>query len=184
MTKVRRLSEGVELLTTDGPALFDHVVVATHSDQALELLGDPSPMERAVLGAIRYQPNRATLHTDGSLLPSNRRAHASWNYLLPAEPSGVATLTYGLNALQNLATDTPVLVTLNSDDAIDPAAIVASFDYAHPVIDTEAVAAQRFQLDIGGDSVSFCGAYWGYGFHEDGVRSALAVCGQRFGLTL
>ena len=182
--KVRRLAEGVELLTDDGPALFDHVVVAAHSDQALELLGDPTPMEQAVLGSIRYQPNRATLHTDGRLLPSNRRARASWNYVLPPQPSRVATLTYGLNTLQNLATDTPVLVTLNGDESIDPAKVVASFDYAHPVIDEEAVAVQRHQLEIGGDTVSFCGAYWGHGFHEDGVRSALAVCRRRFGLTL
>ena len=184
VTKVRRLPETVEVLTADGPAEFDHVVMATHSDQALELLGDPTPLERAVLGSIRYQPNRATLHTDASRLPSNVRARASWNYVLPAGPSRVATLTYGLNALQNLATTTPVLVTLNGDEAIDPAKIVASFDYAHPAIDEEAVAVQRHQLEIGGDAVSFCGAYWGYGFHEDGVRSALTVCRERFGLTL
>lgn len=184
VSKVRRLPGAVEVLTTDGPVEFDHVVVATHSDQALELLGDPSPMEHAVLGSIRYQPNRATLHTDANLLPPNPRARASWNYVLPAEPSRMATLTYGLNTLQNLATATPVLVTLNGDEAVDPAKVVASFDYAHPVIDEEAVAAQGHQLDIGGETVSFCGAYWGYGFHEDGVRSALTVCGQRFGLTL
>ncbi len=183
VTKVRRLSDVVEVLTDDGPAYFDHVVIATHSDQALGLLGDPTPDERAVLGAIRYQPNRATLHTDGSLLPSAPRARASWNYVLPAEPARQATLTYRLNALQNLATDVPVLVTLNRDDAIDPSKVLASFDYAHPVIDEAAVAAQGRQLDIGGATVSFCGAYWGYGFHEDGVCSALAVC-RRFGLTL
>ena len=99
VTKLRRQEQGVELLTAGGPTMFDHVVVATHSDQALALLGDPTPEERRVLGAFRYQPNRATLHTDTTLLPANRRAWASWNYVRPREPLA-ATLTYYLNRLQ------------------------------------------------------------------------------------
>jgi predicted NAD/FAD-binding protein len=183
VTKLRRHERGVELLTGAGPVTFDHVVVATHSDQALALLGDPTDRERRVLGSLRYHPNRATLHTDTSLLPTNRRAWASWNYVRPAGPTDRATLTYYLNRLQGLEAERPVLVTLNRDEAIDPSQIVASFDYAHPVIDQAAEAAQASQRSLSAGAVSYCGAYWGYGFHEDGVRSALAVC-ERFGARL
>jgi uncharacterized protein len=183
VTKVRRHEGGVELLTAAGPVAFDHVVVATHSDQALALLGDPTDRERRVLGALRYQPNRATLHTDTALLPTNRRAWASWNYVRPAGPTDRATLTYYLNRLQGFEAERPVLVTLNRDEAIDPSQVVARFDYAHPVIDLAAEAAQASQRALSAGAVSYCGAYWGYGFHEDGVRSALAVC-ERFGARL
>jgi predicted NAD/FAD-binding protein len=180
VTKLRRHEGGVELLTVGGPVAFDHVVVATHSDQALALLGDPSEQERRVLGSLRYQPNRATLHTDTTLLPTNRRAWASWNYVRAAGPTDRATLTYYLNRLQGFEAEQPVLVTLNRDEAIDPDRVVARFDYAHPVIDQAAVAAQASQRALSAGDVSYCGAYWGYGFHEDGVRSALAVC-ERLG---
>jgi hypothetical protein len=183
VTKVRRQEHGVELLTTGGPIMFDHVVVATHSDQALAILGDPSDDERHVLGSFRYQSNRATLHTDTALLPSKRRAWASWNYVRPREPASQATLTYYLNPLQGLPTDQPVLVSLNRDEAIDPAKVVERFDYAHPVIDQAAIGAQSSQRVLSAGAVSYCGAYWGYGFHEDGVRSALTVC-ERFGARL
>ena len=183
VTKLRRHEGGVELLTVGGPVAFDHVVVATHSDQALALLGDPSEQERRVLGSLRYQPNRATLHTDTTLLPTNRRAWASWNYVRTAEPTDRATLTYYLNPLQGFEAEQPVLVTLNRDEAIDPDQVVARFDYAHPVIDQAAVAAQASQRALSAGDVSYCGAYWGYGFHEDGVRSALAVC-ERLGARL
>ena len=181
--KVRRQAGGAEILTPAGPASFDHVVIATHSDQALELLGDPSSEERRVLGAMRYQANRATLHTDTALLPANRRAWASWNYVRPDGPAPGATLTYYLNRLQGFRADRPVLVTLNRDEAIDPAKVVARFDYAHPVVDQASVAAQAHQRALSAGSVSYCGAYWGHGFHEDGVRSALTVC-ERFGARL
>jgi predicted NAD/FAD-binding protein len=183
VTKLRRQQQGVELLTAGGPTMFDHVVVATHSDQALALLGDPTAEERRVLGAFRYQPNRATLHTDTRLLPANRRAWASWNYVHPEQAIDRPTLTYHLNPLQGLRAEQPVLVTLNRDEAIDPGQIVASFDYAHPVVDQAAFAAQVSQRMLSAGAISYCGAYWGYGFHEDGVRSALAVC-ERFGGTL
>ena len=179
----RRHEGGVELLTAAGPVAFDHVVVATHSDQALALLGDPTDRERRVLGALRYQANRATLHTDTALLPTNRRAWASWNYVRPAGPTDRATLTYYLNRLQGFTSDQPVLVTLNRDDSIDPRHVVARFDYSHPVIDQAAVDAQPAQRTLSAGAVSYCGAYWGFGFHEDGVRSALAVC-ERFGAKL
>jgi predicted NAD/FAD-binding protein len=151
-------------------------VLATHSDQALRLLADPSPAETEVLGAIRYQPNRATLHTDGRLLPRSRRAWASWNYHRAAEASGRVAVTYFMNRLQGIRSRKLILVTLNRDD-IDPAAVLATFDYAHPVLDAAATHAQRRHHEINGRrGTSFAGAYWGYGFHEDGVQSALQVC--------
>lgn len=183
ITKVRREAGGVELLTDSGSAAFDHVVLAVHSDQALGLLGDPTEEERATLGAIRYQQNRATLHTDTRLLPGNQRAWAAWNYLRTTEQSRLATLTYHLNRLQGLDLERPLLVTLNREAEIDPDLVLRRFDYAHPVIDQAAVGAQSRQRAISRGAVSYCGAYWGYGFHEDGVNSAVAVC-ERFGVTL
>jgi uncharacterized protein len=175
--KVRRQVGGVELVGPGGAESFDHVVVATHSDQALRMLSDPDRVERAVLGAIRYQPNRATLHTDTRLLPRHRRAWASWNYHRLHADADRATLTYHVNRLQGIATATPVLVTLNQDEAIDPDRVLARMDYAHPVLDPVAIGAQRRHGEINGARRTwFCGAYWGYGFHEDGVRSAVETC--------
>ena len=182
--KIRRLPGGVELVGAGGVDLFDHAVVATHSDQALRLLSDPDRVERAVLGAIRYQPNRATLHTDTRLLPRRRRAWASWNYHRLRPDADQATLTYYLNQLQGLPSTTPVLVTLNQDEAIDPEQVLARMDYAHPILDSLAVRAQRRQGEIHGVRRTwFCGAYWGYGFHEDGVRAAVETC-RALGATL
>ena len=165
-----------------GPEWFDQVVVATHSDQALRMLSDPDRAETAVLGAIRYQPNRATLHTDTRLLPRRRRAWASWNYHRLQADSDRATLTYHLNQLQSIPSTTPVLVTLNQDEAIDPALVLARMDYAHPVLDPATVVAQRRRPAISGIRRTwYCGAYWGYGFHEDGVRSAVEVCRDIWG---
>jgi len=177
VTKITRRADEVEVHSSQGPERFDQIVVATHSDQALELLSDPSPVERVVLGAIRYQSNRATLHTDVSLLPANRRAWASWNYhRLPDQPSE-ATLTYRLRSLQGIESADELLITLNRDDAIDPATILRQFDYAHPIYDGAAIAAQQRQEELNGvQRTWFCGAYWGYGFHEDGVESARVVC--------
>jgi predicted NAD/FAD-binding protein len=177
VTKITRGAEEVEIHTAHGPEHFDEIVVATHSDQALELLSDPTPVEREVLGAIGYQPNRATLHTDASLLPANRKAWASWNYhRLPDHPSE-ATLTYRLRSLQGIESADEVLITLNRDDAIDPAKVLQTFDYAHPIYDVAAIGAQQRQEELNGvQRTWFCGAYWGYGFHEDGVESARVVC--------
>jgi predicted NAD/FAD-binding protein len=183
---VRRPDQGtVELTTAAGdPAEFDHVVVATHSDQALGLLADPSPAETEILGAIGYQPNRATLHTDARLLPANRRAWASWNYFRPRAGTGKAAVTYLMNRLQGIRSPDPILVTLNRDEDIDPAKVIAGFDYAHPVFDAAAVRAQGRRAEISGTPVtSFAGAYWGHGFHEDGVQSALRVC-RALGVTV
>jgi uncharacterized protein len=185
VTKITRGDDEVEIHTAHGPEHFDQLVVATHSDQALDLLSDPSPLERDVLGAIRYQPNRATLHTDVSLLPTNPKAWASWNFhRLPDQPRGT-TLTYRLRSLQGVASADELLVTLNRDDVIDPATVLGSFDYAHPVYDAAAVDAQQRQGELNGvQRTWFCGAYWGSGFHEDGVQSARVVCRQLAGQDL
>jgi predicted NAD/FAD-binding protein len=180
VAKVIRRHDGVELLTdSDGPLHFDHVVLATHSDESLALLGDATPAERSVLGAIRYQPNTAVLHTDERLLPRCRRAWASWNYRLEraeARPQG-ATVTYHMNRLQSIDSRHQLCVTLNPLTPIEGRAVLGTFAYAHPVLDSGAVAAQRRHCEISGvRSTSYCGAYWGYGFHEDGVQSALRVC--------
>ena len=174
----------VDVITPHGRDTFDRVVLAVHSDQALRMLAEPSPAEREVLRSVRYQPNRATLHTDVSLLSPRRRAWAAWNYdCRPGEPvGGAATVTYDMTTLQHLPGSERYLVTLNSDQHIDPARVIRSFDYAHPVFDGPAVAAQgRFEQIDGVDRVHFCGAWWGHGFHEDGMRSGLRVC-ERLGV--
>jgi predicted NAD/FAD-binding protein len=177
VSKISRRDNEVELHSEAGPERFDHVVVATHSDQALNLLSDPSPQEREVLGAIRFQPNRVTLHTDDRLLPRNRRAWASWNYHRLTDQPDRATLTYRLRSLQGIDSAHEILVTLNRDDVIRAERVLARFDYAHPVFDRPAIAAQQRHEELNGQRRTwFCGAYWGFGFHEDGVQSALTVC--------
>ena len=168
-------SQLVELLTGRGPELFDRVIVATHSDQALRMLADASTAEREVLGAIGYQRNVATLHTDERMLPRNPRARASWNYAI-AENARGTTVTYWMNRLQSIETRRPLLVTLNRPDEIDPRLRIAEFEYDHPVFDVPAMAAQLRRAEIQGRrGIYFAGAYWGYGFHEDGVQSAVEV---------
>jgi len=181
----RPLGAAVEVVTAShGPETFDAVILAGHSDQSLELLGDPTSAEREILGAIGYQPNVATLHTDARLLPREPRARASWNYHLGAGSGREATLTYWMNNLQRLESSHDFLVTLNRAEEIDRATVLAEFEYAHPVFDAAAMAAQRRRPEIQGDrGTFFAGAYWGYGFHEDGVASALDVC-RHFGAEL
>ncbi len=155
---------------------FDRVVFATHADSALTLLAAPTAREIEVLGAFRFQRNRATLHTDEGLLPERRRAWASWNYRRTGDDQRVPVLTYYANRLQDLASETNYCITLNADDVIDPSKVLASFDYAHPTFDEAAIRAQRRHGEIDGWlRTHFVGAYWGYGFHEDGVQSALRV---------
>jgi predicted NAD/FAD-binding protein len=161
------------------PERFDAIVLATHSDQALALLGDPSERERELLGAIPYQSNEAVLHTDRSLLPRRRRAWASWNYHLAEAVTGRCTVTYHMNQLQSLQADREFCVTLNRSDAIDPQRIIRTIPYAHPVYTSAGRAAQSRHHEISGHNrTHYCGAYWGWGFHEDGVRSALRVAGE------
>ncbi len=183
--RVERFDDFVEV-TPDGaePLRFDEVVLATHSDQALAMLADPSDAEREVLGAIGYQPNDVVLHTDRSLLPRRPRAWASWNFHLQDEPVGRTTVTYHMNRLQTLDADREFCVTLNRSADVDPATVIRSLRYDHPVYTPAALAAQGRWDDVSGRRrTHFCGAYWGYGFHEDGVVSALRVC-ERFGAAL
>ncbi|MFM7507010.1 MAG: NAD(P)/FAD-dependent oxidoreductase [Rubrivivax sp.] len=184
--QVRRLppgsgAAGVMVATEHGSERFDEVVMACHADQSLALLTDATAEERRVLGAIRYHPNRAVLHTDTSVLPQRRRAWAAWNYARAADAGreqAAVCLHYLINRLQPLPWQQPVIVSLNPDPAHEPASrhVLREFDYAHPVFDRAAVAAQRELTGIQGRSrVWFCGAWARYGFHEDGLMSALAV---------
>jgi uncharacterized protein len=163
------------------PQCFDEVVIATHSDQALALLADASDREHQILGAMPYQRNQAVLHTDMRMLPRRQRAWASWNYHLLDEPRAAATLTYHMNRLQSLHAEREFLVTLNRTEEIDPAQVIRTISYSHPVYTAAGVKAQTRLKEISGQNrTHFCGAYWGWGFHEDGVLSALRV-GERFG---
>jgi uncharacterized protein len=174
---------GVFVSTDAGTERFDEVVLASHSDQSLALLADPSAHERAVLGAIRYHRNRAVLHTDTSVLPQRRRAWAAWNYeRAAAGPNGkreqaAVCLHYLINRLQPLPFTTPVLVSLNPLSEPRADAVHAEFDYAHPVFDAAAIGAQQRVPALQGQAHTwFCGAWTRYGFHEDGLSSGLAVC--------
>ena len=172
---VRRFATHVMVKARGGEAqCFDRVIFACHSDQALRLLEDPSAAEREVLGAMRYQENEVVLHTDARLMPRRRLAWAGWNYHLPREPMDRVCVSYNMNILQGLVTREPLCVTLNRSAAIAPEKVLRRLIYQHPVFTTAAVAAQTRHREINGALRSyFCGAYWRYGFHEDGVRSAL-----------
>lgn len=185
VARVRRGDDHVEVTPRDGPPeTFDCVVMAAHADQSLAMLADPSPEEREILGAIPYQANEIVLHTDASLMPRSRRAWASWNAYVPREEGASVTLTYNLNRLQGHRSAETILETLNPAFAIDPAKVLARLTYHHPVYSVAAIGAQRRYDEISGRRRTYyCGAYWGYGFHEDGVRSALAV-GRMFGRDL
>ncbi len=172
------------VITADGERrAFDRVVIATHADQALALLDNPEPVQRRLLGAFRYQANHAVLHGDTALMPRRRSVWSSWNYL--AESRGARTdrvsVTYWMNRLQGLPGD-PLLVSLNPLVEPDPAGVHARFDYDHPVFDGAALHAQRQLHQLQGrGGIYFCGSYFGYGFHEDGLRSAVEV-GLRLGV--
>ena len=183
---ITRSAEHVEI-ASDGlaPEHYDHVVIATHSDQALAMLSDASERERELLGAIPYQQNEAVLHTDSTLLPRRRSARAAWNFHLLREPRPVSTVTYYMNHLQRLLADRDFCVTLNRTEAIDPAKIIRTISYSHPVYTEGGLAAQSRHAAISGlaGRTHYCGAYWGSGFHEDGVLSAMRACAP-FGVTL
>ena len=174
---VRRFPDGVEVTPKNGkPEKFDKVIIAAHSDQALKMLADPSADEKKILGAMPYQENEAVLHTDASLLPKRRLAWASWNYHLLASKQARVSVTYNMNILQTLDSPRPFCVTLNRTPDIDPAKILRRITYHHPVYNAGSIEAQKHHALINGvNSTYFCGAYWGYGFHEDGVKSALEV---------
>jgi predicted NAD/FAD-binding protein len=177
----------VRLRTARGEERFDHVFIACHADQALRLLEDPTPAERAVLGAFPFQENEAVLHTDERLLPRTLRARAAWNYhlmdgLLDTRDNFMrdrAALTYDMNLLQSLDAPVRFLVTLNRSADIDPARVIRTIAYHHPVYLPAGVAAQKRRAEISGVNRTFyCGAWWRYGFHEDGVVSAEWALGE------
>ena len=176
---IERDAHGVRVITDGHAERFDQVVIATHTDQALSMLRQASVEERSLLGAIRYQDNRAVLHTDASVLPANRKTWAAWNYERAASSereSSRVCLHYLLNRLQRIPFAQPVLVSLNPLQAIDPATIVGEYDYAHPVFDLGAIEAQkRLPLLQGQQHTWYAGAWTGYGFHEDGLKSGLQV---------
>lgn len=174
-TPVRRIVRFEDRVEVDGEH-FDRVVLACHSDQALALLADATAHEREVLAALPYQRNEAILHTDVSSLPRARRAWGAWNYLVADDPHAAATVTYDMNILQSLDAPETFCVTLNGAAHIDPSRIIGRTTYDHPVATPEGERARTRRRDVSGrNRTHFCGAYWGNGFHEDGVVSALAV---------
>ena len=175
VTGITRRATHVEVSSASyGMERFDHVFIACHSDQALAMLRDASPLEREVLGSIPYQHNDVVLHTDTSLLPRRRLAWSAWNYHRLAGDQDAVAVTYNMNLLQGLSTQQTYLVTLNNSAAIDPDKIIKRLSYDHPVFTQDGIKAQQRQAEINGLRRSyFCGAYWRYGFHEDGVVSAL-----------
>jgi predicted NAD/FAD-binding protein/DUF1365 family protein len=176
VTSVRETAEGVEVTDGNGAtASYDGVVVATHPDQALAMLQEPTPAQRGALAAMPYSDNPALLHTDTSLLPEAEAARASWNFLRPRGERGSVTVTYDLTRLQRLPTDTHYLVTLGGDDLVDPDLVVARMEYAHPLYTPGSVAAQRLLPEANTERIAFAGAYHGWGFHEDGARSGAAA---------
>jgi len=183
--EIRRGPEGV-VLTADGsePEIFDRVVIATHSDQALSLLADPSEAEEDILGRIPYQENQTILHTDHTVLPEHRAAWASWNYYIPKAGQGRVAVTYDMNILQGLDAEEEFCVSLNMGNIIDRDKIIKELTYHHPVYTPDSLAARKRRDEINGQNRTYyCGAYWYFGFHEDGVKSAMDV-GRMFGVEL
>jgi predicted NAD/FAD-binding protein len=185
VTRVERHPDRVEVTVRGGAAQsFDQVILTCHSDQALAMLANPSPLERELLGAIPYQPNQVILHTDAAQLPTLPKARASWNSRIPLQQRTAPALTYWMNRLQSLQAPVEFCVTLNPGDDIPADKVLFKTTYEHPVYSAAAFAAQRRREELNGvNRTWYCGAYWGYGFHEDGLNSALAVC-RRFGRSL
>ena len=176
VVSVQRSPDRVTLTTASGVEEFDTLICATHSDQVLALLSDPTAEETSVLEAIRFQANQAVLHTDRSMLPALRHAWAAWNYYCPDTTAELPTLTYWMNRLQRLDAPKEICVTLNRSAEIDPSTVLGVYDYSHPIYDHGTFAAQRRWPEINGtNNTWFVGAWWGYGFHEDGMRSARRV---------
>ncbi|EJM30521.1 NAD(P)/FAD-dependent oxidoreductase [Pseudomonas sp. GM25] len=182
--RIDRDAHGVVIHSPSGIERFDKVVLACHSDQALRLLGNPDDKEREILGALPYADNEVVLHTDTRLLPARKRAWASWNYRLGGAGHTQAAVTYDMNILQGIQSDTTFCVSLNQSAGISPSKVLARFIYAHPQFSLAAVAAQQRWAEIdGAQHTHYCGAYWANGFHEDGVVSALRVAAS-FGESL
>lgn len=178
--RVRRTTDSVELLLADGSRhQFDRVVLGLHAEDALRILDEPTSEEREILGTFAYQRNLAVLHTDASMLPGRRRAWASWNYHIPGESDGPVAVTYDLNRLQNLGLKNPLLLTLNPPPRIRSTCVLDQWYFKHPVFDLRTAAAQAQRPRLRGQQLThYCGAYWGYGFHEDGVKSAIVAASE------
>ena len=177
--KVSRVEDGVEIVLSkkDKALKFDSVIFATHSNQALDILDDPSEAEKDILGSIPYQKNNILLHTDSSVLPRRKLAWASWNYQLDSDPNSPVILTYNMNILQTIEANKTFCVTLNDSDSVDENSILKKITYHHPLFTVNAIEAQKRKSEISGvNNTFYCGAYWRNGFHEDGVVSALDVC--------
>ena len=185
VTRVHRTRDYVELAYADRDnERFDQVIFATHSDQALKILADPTDDERTILGAVPYQENNTVLHTDDTLLPRNRKAWSSWNYAILQDQAERAAVTYNMNMLQSIKAAETFCVSLNMQHRIETEKILGRYLYHHPVYLEGSVPAQEAHGVISGQNrTHYCGAYWGYGFHEDGVKSGLAV-GKYFGKSL
>ena len=177
--EVSRVEDGVEIVLSkkDKALKFDSVIFATHSNQALDILDDPSDAEKDILGSIPYQKNNILLHTDSSVLPRRKLAWASWNYQLDSDPNSPVILTYNMNILQTIEANKTFCVTLNDSDSVDENSILKKITYHHPLFTVNAIEAQKRKSEISGvNNTFYCGAYWRNGFHEDGVVSALDVC--------
>ncbi len=174
---IRRTESGVTVQTeAAGTESFDRVVIAVHSDQALRMLADPSEAESEILGAIAYQANDTVLHTDRRLLPKRARAGAAWNYFVPAQARDAVAVTYDMNVLQSLSSRERYCVTLNRSDEIDPKRVLERMVYEHPQFTPASFDAQTRRSEISGvRRTHYAGAYWGWGFHEDGLQSGVAA---------
>ena len=183
--QVQRRNDRVNLTLPDGTEqVFDEVILACHADQSLRLLSSPTPEEKALLERFPYQANRVTLHSDDSVIPKRKSARASWNAYLPKKNSSDALVTYDMNILQSLPTREPFCVSLNQQNLVDPKLIHGNYDFSHPTYHPGRKEAQnKHSSFIRNRGISLCGAYWGYGFHEDGLNSGLRVC-EAFGESL
>ncbi|MFM5918563.1 MAG: NAD(P)/FAD-dependent oxidoreductase [Novosphingobium sp.] len=179
VSAVHRGPVGVRVETAGGAELFDHVVIAAHADQALDMLADPDAAEQDLLGKFRYSRNETVLHSDPALMPRRRKVWSAWNFMAGRDPSAPPAVTYWMNRLQHLETGVPMLVTLNPQVAPDPALVHWQGTYHHPIMDSAAVNAQRDLWSLQGRrNTWFCGAWFGAGFHEDGLQAGLAVAEQ------
>jgi len=183
---VRRFANGADVTDSSGATeRFDHVVIATHADEAFKLLQDPDPIEQRLLGGWRYTNNRAVLHTDASLMPKRRRVWSSWNFVGSREDADGTPLcvTYWMNLLQSLEAKEQIFVTLNPFREPAPGTVMREFNYTHPFYDQGALASQRDLWELQGNRRTwYCGSYFGYGFHEDALQSGLAVAEQLGGV--
>lgn len=175
--EVWRKDGKIQLVSQNTQHEFDQVIFASHADQTMTILKDPTPEESRIMQAFAYRPNDVILHTDTSVLPTKKLGHASWNYYLPKTQKERVAVTYHMNILQGIKAPETFLVSLNMDEQIDPDKVIKRIPYSHPVYNYAAVKSQEQWSEISGkNQTHFCGAYWGNGFHEDGVKSALKVC--------